>query len=211
MAVSSAPLALRRLDDDREARDGRDDAIPFWKRELHAVLVMFQLGHQETALRDRELEVPVGRREGHIEPGPQHRDCCSIGVERGAMSGSVDAARETADDACSRSRERPDDLAGDPQSVSGSPPRPDHGDPRSHLQKLERPARPEKWWSIFLQVVQLGRISRIAAVDARCRDGAFREAHPSPPRPPARSACGDREAASTMRPASYRVPAARRS
>ena len=161
---------------------------------------------QHSALRDRSLKLPVSGGKDHVESCPKHGDRRAVGIERRAMRGAVYARRESADDARPRADEGRRQLARDSQTVRCRAARADDGDARPDVEQVEGTPHPQMRWSIFTQVLELGRIPRITSNDAQLRSGVLRVAQPSSRL--VHSLFGDRAPASTRRRAAHRAPAA---
>src|SRR5437660_12926327 len=121
------------------------------------------------------------------------------------MGRAVDSSRKAGHDAGAATHERGRKLACYALSVCRCPPCPYDCHARLYGENLERTAHPEMRWSIFMQVLEVGRVLRIATFDAsgyrvlRAAGSVQRPVH---------STSASREGASTTRPTTDRAPVA---
>src|SRR5438105_7013727 len=129
-------------------------------------MLRLAFGEQQAALRYAALELSVGQREAVIESGSKHRDRGAAGLEGSSMGRAVDSGRKSAHDAGAATHECGRKFARYALSVCRCTSRPNDRHARLYGQNLERTAHPEMPWSIFMQVVEVGRVLRIATFDA---------------------------------------------
>src|SRR5204863_9642740 len=120
----------------------------------------------EAALGDGPLKIPMRQRKRVLDAGSKHRDRGAARFQSCAMCRTVDPGRESAHDGRARPHERGRELACYALSVCRCPSCPDDCHARLYGENLERTAHPEMRWSIFMQVVEVGRVIRIVTFDS---------------------------------------------
>ncbi len=195
----------RRLDDDRERRNGGENPIPIRERSLVRMRARRKLRHHQSASDDLAVQRDVRTWIGNVGACAEDGDRRAARLQRGMMRRGVDPECHSADDARAGARERGRELARDSFAVSCRAPRADDRDERLVEQtQIADPPEPRRW---VRQIVQRGRIRRVISRDA-FDDHGFTGAERR--RGERRPSFSSRAAASTRRRAADRVRLVRR-